>query len=158
MLKINRRTDYAIRVLIALAKSAPGERLPTRHIQEEMSIPLSFLQRIVSELSQAGIILTNPGPSGGLQLARPSEEITLKDIYILVEGNFCISECLNNRLVCPLSPDCPVRSRWGRLHAMIQQELSHTTIAQLAREAMESRALAVSEEQTAYEPHAYAQV
>lgn len=134
MFKINRRTDYAVRVGVALAKRQFGTRLPTQLIQEEMLIPRAFLQRIISELSQARLILTFPGPCGGIQLARPPEEITLREIVQAMEGSLCISDCLRHPQDCPLNTTCPVRSRWNRLQRIILAELDRTTLAQLAAE------------------------
>ncbi|MFN2198567.1 MAG: RrF2 family transcriptional regulator [Anaerolineales bacterium] len=136
MLKINRRTDYAVRVGVALAKQPLGTRLPTHQIKEEMLIPRAFLQRIISELSQAHLIQTFPGPSGGIQLARPPEEISLRDIVDAMEGPLCISDCLIQPQDCPLSTACPVRGRWGRLERMILAELEQTSLAQLAAETL----------------------
>lgn len=138
MFRVNRKTDYAVRVVVALAKHPAGTRLPTQQIQDEMLVPRPFLQRIVAELSAAGLIRTYTGPNGGLELARPAEQISLRDLVEIMEGPTCISECLELPHECPLSSACPVRSRWGRLQAVILHELARTTIWQLAQEALQS--------------------
>jgi Rrf2 family protein len=137
MFKINRRTDYAIRVGVALAKRPFGFRLSTQAIQSEMQIPRPFLQRIVAELSKAHLIKTYSGPSGGLQLARPAEQISMLDIVQLMEGPLCISDCIYTPGSCPLSDSCPVRSRWGRLQTVMMDELAQTSLQQLAQETLE---------------------
>jgi len=48
MLQINRQTDYAARVILALAKRPPGTRLASGHIQREMLIPKALMPRIVA--------------------------------------------------------------------------------------------------------------
>jgi Rrf2 family protein len=136
LFKINRRTDYAVRVGVALARHPADTRLSSQVIQQEMLIPGPFLQRITSELSRANLINTYPGPNGGLQLARPAGEITLKDFVLAMEGPLCLSDCLENPHECPLSTECPVRSRWWRLQRHILQELQQTTLADLAAEAV----------------------
>ena len=50
MFRVNRQTDYAVRVVLALAKKPQGTRLPTSEIGREMLIPPSLLQRIVAEV------------------------------------------------------------------------------------------------------------
>jgi Rrf2 family protein len=138
MFKINRRTDYAVRVGVALALRPASSRVPTQAIQAEMLIPRPFLQRIIAELCRARLLQTYPGPNGGIQLARPAGQITLKDIVIAMEGKICVSDCLTAQQSCPLSCDCPVRLRWGRLQSTLLNELSKTTLLDLAREAAES--------------------
>ncbi|NLG71570.1 MAG: Rrf2 family transcriptional regulator [Chloroflexi bacterium] len=135
MFKINRRTDYAVRVLLALAKRPEGTRLPTRVIQEEMLIPRPFLQRIVADLSKAELIRTYAGPHGGLELAQPPDSISLLHIWEAIEGPLLISDCLKSRNTCPLDTGCPVHRRWRRLQALIVAELEAATLEILAKEA-----------------------
>ena len=135
MFRINRRTDYAVRVMLSLAKRPFGERLSTSTIQDEMLIPRSFLQRIIADLSRAGLLATYPGPNGGLQLSRSAEQITLRHIWEAIEGELMVSDCLKAPGECPLDTDCPVRSRWGRMQSIIVHELDRTTLTELASEA-----------------------
>lgn len=135
MFEINRKTDYAIRVLLALARQPAGSRLPTQRIQMEMLVPRAFLQRIIAELARAGLIRTFAGPHGGLELARPAAEITLLQIWEAMEGSLLISACLAHPAACPLDQGCPVHRRWRRIQNFLLEELGTTTLEQLGREA-----------------------
>jgi Rrf2 family protein len=135
MMRINRRTDYAVRVMLALAKQPFGTRLSTEMIKESMVVPRAFLQRIVADLSREELIVTFPGPNGGLQLSRPAEDINLRHIWEAIEGPMLISECLQSPHDCSLSVQCPVRGRWGRLQYLMLEELESTDLKQLANEA-----------------------
>ena len=135
MFRVNRRTDYSVRVLLSLAKRPFGTRLATQAIQDEMLVPRPFLQRIVADLSRADLIVTYPGVNGGIQLARPAESINLHQIWEAIEGPLLISDCLKSKDECPLGHGCPVRTRWARLQAMIAQEMGATRLDELANEA-----------------------
>jgi len=135
MIRINRQTDYAIRVLLSLAKQGNETLLPTSQIQQEMLIPKALSLRVVAELARGGFILTYPGRDGGLKLARPAVEINLRQVVTYFESNFTVSECLHGGGACPFDTSCPVRCRWARLQALILQELENTTFDELAREA-----------------------
>jgi Rrf2 family protein len=136
LLRINRRTDYAIRVMLALAKHGEGARVSTQQIQEEMQVPHAFLQRIVADLARRKLIHTFPGPNGGLQLAHAIDSVTMLDVYEAIEGPLLISPCLEGPQECILEEGCPVRPRWGRMQAMVAHELSAVTLSQLAEEAV----------------------
>jgi Rrf2 family protein len=73
MFKINRQIDYAIRVLLALAKQGEGARLSSSEIQREMLIPMAFMPRIVDQLARARLVNTYPGRDGGLMLPRRAD-------------------------------------------------------------------------------------
>jgi Rrf2 family protein len=137
MMRINRRVDYAIRILIALAKQPAGTRLPTRTIQQTMWIPRAFLSRIIAELSKARIIDTFPGPNGGVQLLRDPREINIRLIWEIMDKPLVISDCLEKPEECPLNAGCPVNARWGRLQALVLEEMEKATIADLASEALQ---------------------
>jgi Rrf2 family nitric oxide-sensitive transcriptional repressor len=135
MIRINRQTDYAIRVLLALARQGDEGMLPTSHVQKEMLIPKAMSLRVVAELVRGGFIRTYPGRKGGLRLAHASEDINLRQVVTHFESNFTVSECIHESGSCPFEAICPVSCRWVRLQALILEELEGTTLAQLAQEA-----------------------
>jgi len=135
MLRINRQTDYAVRVLLALAKKPPETRLSTAEIREEMLIPKSVSLRVVADLARGGFIETFPGRDGGISLARSAEEINLLQVTEYFETNFAISECIHAKGICPFEDKCPVRRRWARLQAVIMDELRNITFAELREDA-----------------------
>ena len=136
MIRINRQTDYAIRVILALAKQDDSALLSTSQIQQEMHIPKALSLRVVAELAKGGFILTYPGREGGLKLARPAAEINLRQVVTYFERNFTVSECLHVGGTCPFDGSCPVRCRWARLQNLMLQELEDTTFDELARETL----------------------
>jgi Rrf2 family protein len=135
MFRVNRQTDYAIRVVLALAKQPQGTRLSSSEIGKEMLVPAAFLSRIVAQLAQAELVHTFPGRGGGLQLSRPADEITLRNVVELMEGPFLLSECMLGEQACPFEGTCPVRTRWSRLQKVILEELANTKFSELVQEA-----------------------
>lgn len=135
MLRINRQTDYAARVVLALAQEPMGTRLSTKKIGKAMLIPKNLLPRIVAKLAQTEIITTFAGRDGGLQLARIPEKITLRDIVQAFEGPLLLSECMLGEDFCPFEEACVIRPRWARLQDVILKELASTTFLDLVKEA-----------------------
>lgn len=140
MLRINRQTDYAVRVVLALAKHEEGTRLPTSEIQQEMLIPPALMARIVAQLGKSGLLNTFPGRDGGLTLSRPPSTITLKDVVEAFEGPILLSACLQAKGEddCPFRSSCPVRSKWGRVQAAMLREMASITFSDLAQEALDT--------------------
>lgn len=137
MIKINRQTDYAIRVLLALAQRGEGARLSSAEIQREMFIPKAFMTRIVARLARDGLVDTFPGRDGGLMLPRPASQITLRDVVEAFEGPILLSECMQVKSEddCPFQSNCPVRSKWGRVQAAMLREMASISFENLAQEA-----------------------
>lgn len=137
MLKINRQTDYAVRVILALAQRGEGARLSSGEIQREMLIPPALMTRIVAQLAREGLVNTFPGREGGLSLPRPASQITLRDVVEAFEGPILLSECLlvKGEDDCPFQTNCPVRSKWGRVQVAMMREMAAITFESLAQEA-----------------------
>jgi Rrf2 family protein len=138
MLKINRQTDYAVRVILALAKRGEGIRLSTAEIQQEMLIPKAFMTRIVAQLAHKGLVNTYPGRDGGLMLPCPASRITLKDVVEAFEGPILLSECMQAKGEddCPFRSNCPVRSKWGRVQVAMLREMASITFEDLVEETL----------------------
>ena len=138
MLKINRQTDYAVRVILALAQRGEGVRLSSAEIQQEMLIPKAFMTRIVAQLAREGLVNTFPGRDGGLMLPRPASQINLKEVVEAFEGPILLSECMQVKGEddCPFQSNCPVRSKWGRVQAAMMREMASISFEDLVKEAL----------------------
>ncbi len=137
MLRINRQTDYAVRVILSLAKRVDGTRLSTAEIQREMLIPPALMVRIVALLARHGLVNTYSGREGGLTLPRPASLISLRDVVEAFEGPILLSACLQVKGEddCPFLSNCPVRSKWGRVQVAMMREMASITFEDLAEEA-----------------------
>ena len=141
MFRVSKRTEYAMRVMLALALQPPEVRLPVSSIEAQMLIPRAFLNRIVADLGRGGLIHAYFGPKGGLLLAQSAEKISLRDIYEIIEGPIRISTCLESSCACPLGAGCVLRVHWCEVQTRMLAELANITLAQLALETRNTPAI-----------------
>ena len=69
-MRISAKADYAVRAALELAAS-DGESVKGERIAEAQGIPLKFLENILVDLRQGGLVTSQRGPSGGYRLDRP---------------------------------------------------------------------------------------
>jgi len=134
MLRINRQTDYAVRVVLALSSKEKNRLFPTSEIGREMLIPPVLLQRIVAELASGGFINTQVGRDGGIALAHDPKQITLLQVVEHFEGELYLSDCVLKPGECPFDFLCPVHCQWVRLKDMLRNEMARITFDQLVEE------------------------
>jgi Rrf2 family nitric oxide-sensitive transcriptional repressor len=134
MIRINRQTDYAFRVILSLAKQSPQTRISSAKIRKEMLIPPALSLRIVAELARGGFIHTFPGRDGGIELAYQAKDISLWSIVDLFEGPIHLSECQTDKEDCPFEPECPIHRRWEPLQEILRKELEKITFDELAQD------------------------
>lgn len=128
-MQITRQADYALRAVIFLSRLNSDQKASTSVIATEQKIPPSFLAKIVSQLSIAGLIQTSRGARGGVSLAKPPEEISVLDVIEAIDGPVLLNECANNPANCPFSDSCPLQSIWSDTRQELVNRLSDATFA-----------------------------
>ncbi|GAB4534837.1 MAG: Rrf2 family transcriptional regulator [Anaerolineales bacterium] len=134
MLQVNRKTEYAIRVLLSLTHLAPHEKTSGDQLQADTGVPMAFLRRILAELTQAGMLDSSPGRHGGVRLGRDPAQINLRQVLEVMDGPVVLSKCMSEHDTCPYGEKCPLRPAWQRAQDAMLREMEATTIAQLAAE------------------------
>lgn len=132
-MQITRQADYALRAMLYLAQIDPTQRAATSQIAEEQHIPPSFLAKIISQLSIAGLIHTSRGARGGVSLARSPEEITVLEVVEAIDGPISLNECTHSASSCPFGENCPLRPLWCETQAELVQRLRSTNFAQFVK-------------------------
>lgn len=132
-MQITRQADYAVRAVVYLAQLGPDEKASTSQIAEEKDIPLSFLAKIIAQLSVAGLLQTMRGARGGVTLARPPEDINLLEVVEAIDGPILINECVNDTYQCS-QHGCPMRSIWQDAQADLVARLKSTSFDQFLPE------------------------
>lgn len=135
-MQITRQADYAVRAVLYLAQIGPEKRAATSQIAQHQNIPPSFLAKIVSQLSVAGILQTSRGARGGVSLARTPGEISILEVVEAIDGPILLNECVAEKGGdCPFGDDCPMRPVWCDAQAELVNRLKNTTFDQfLTRE------------------------
>lgn len=132
-MQITRQADYALRAMLYLTNLEPNQRAATSQIAEEQHIPPSFLAKIISQLSIAGLIHTSRGARGGVSLARAPEEISILEVVEAIDGPLSLNECTQNPSACPFGDTCPLHSLWCETQAELVQRLRNTSFAQFVQ-------------------------
>ena len=129
-MQITRQADYAVRAMAYLAQRGPDQRASTGLIAREKAIPPSFLAKIVSQLSVAGLLQTSRGAHGGVSLAKPAESISLLDVVEAIDGPILLNDCVGETSACNYDEDCPLKPVWCDAQKMLVDHLSKANFAQ----------------------------
>lgn len=130
-MQITRQADYAVRAVLHLAKVGNSERSATSTIAKEQNIPPSFLAKIISQLSIAGLLHTSRGARGGVTLARDPKEITLLEVVEAIDGPIQLNECVGDNGVCTFDDHCPIKPVWCDAQDELVKRLKGTNFGQM---------------------------
>jgi Rrf2 family protein len=131
-MRLSTQADYAVRAVYELARREPGEVVHTDAIAEAQAIPGSRLTKVLQELARADLVRTYRGSGGGVALARPPAEITVRQVYEAVEGPVLLCRCRQRVEPCGDEP-CDTHDFWQGVESLLVRELDTTTFAALAR-------------------------
>jgi Rrf2 family iron-sulfur cluster assembly transcriptional regulator len=129
---LTRQSDYGVRAILHLASLPYGQVVQTREIAAREDIPSKYLPSIIRTLARSGLIRTLRGNQGGVMLARPPEEINLREVIESVEGPISLVPCMRGPQQCSHQDNCSFQPVCQKLQDTMVGQLDNTTFADLA--------------------------
>ncbi|MFZ2168875.1 MAG: Rrf2 family transcriptional regulator [Methylococcaceae bacterium] len=127
-MQITSYTDYALRVLIFLARS-PNSQSTITEIADFFNISRNHLVKVVHQLGGKGFVNTTRGKGGGLSLQRPPEMIRIGEVVRSMETHFNWVECFDpSQQHCRLLPGCGLKQLLARAGDAYLQVLDAATL------------------------------
>ena len=103
-MQLRSQVEWALHCCAILAGLPADRYLSTKALAEFHGVPKEYLSKALQGLSQAAIVESTLGPSGGYRLARPPKEITFLQIVEAVEGRTSTFACTEIRRNNPCRP------------------------------------------------------
>jgi Rrf2 family protein len=150
--RVSAKADYALRAVIELAATGDGP-VKGERIAQAQEIPLKFLENILGDLRQAGIVRSQRGVEGGYWLARPADEITVAEVIRAVEGPIANVRGVGPERVEYAGSAARLQDVWIAVRANLRGVLEHVTIADLARGELPESIAELASDPEAWLPH-----
>ena len=126
--------------MIVLAEPVEKNTMPVVQIKEiaqREQISAKFLEQILLALKNAGLLHSKMGVGGGYYLARSSSEITLGQIFRVLDGPVapikCVSQMSYEPCGCPDEETCGLRLVMGDVRNAIADILDNTSLADVTK-------------------------
>ncbi|CAB4242552.1 putative HTH-type transcriptional regulator rrf2-like [Methylacidimicrobium sp. AP8] len=141
---LTRRSKYALRALVYLARSRGKGSILIGEIAEKERIPKKFLEAILLELKNKGILESRRGKGGGYQLADVPDAILVGQIIRLMDGPIAPVRCVSGSAYaacedCPDEETCTIRVVMKEVREKICEVVDRTTLSDLVRKDEELR-------------------
>jgi Rrf2 family protein len=127
---------YALKALIYLSRLEPGEKAQGVAISKAGNIPKKFLDAILGELREAGVVYAKKGPGGGYMLARAANDIKIGHVVRAIDGPLAPIGCASRSAYEPCTDcrsvkACAVRFTMVKVRDAISDLLDSMTIADM---------------------------
>ena len=131
---ISTKGRYAMRVLADMAERQDEGPLSVSDLARRQDISEKYLESIMQSLVKGGLLTALRGHRGGYRFARPPEEITAWEVFSLTESSMAAVGChWEGEERCGRMEECRPLPLWRGLNRVIQDYLTHCTIADIAR-------------------------
>lgn len=132
MLELSRKSDYALRAVIYLARLSDDRFGRVSEIAKAKDIPQAFLAQILPLLANQGLVKSQQGAHGGYALSRSAETISFLDIIEAVEGPLRLNKCVEGEHDdCTILDNCEMQHVWNRAQTQMVDFLRGVTMADM---------------------------
>jgi Rrf2 family protein len=138
-MRLSAKAEYAIKAVLDLALHRDGELIPIQDIAARQRIPQRYLEQVLLALKRTGLLTSRRGSSGGYDLTRPPEEITVGAVLRAVEGEHALFEALTRP-----GDDRDLVELWTDIADAVSRVIDRLTFGELAARVRERGAAARS--------------
>ena len=150
---VSARVDYGTRALVELAaawEADPRGLTKGEDLARAQGIPAKFLEGILRQLRQAGLVSSQRGADGGYRLDREPSAITIADVVRALDGPLAAVRDLRPEDVHYSGGADHLRDVWVALRSAMRDVLEHTTLANVQSGELPERVRAYLEEPDAW--------
>ena len=135
---VSQKAQYALRAVYELARQYGKGWVKISDIAEAQAIPIRFLEVILSQIKQAGFVVSRRGAEGGYMLTVSPKELMVGRVLNFIQGPVgpveCVTEDANTGKKCRFYGDCAFMSLWEKVQKAISDVYDHTTFQDLIDE------------------------
>jgi Rrf2 family protein len=151
-MRVSAKADYAIRAAVELAAAGDGPVKGDR-IAKAQSIPPNFLENILADLRNAGIVGSRRGAEGGYWLARSAAEVSLADVIRAVDGPLANVRGVRSDELAYEGSAKALEQVWIAVRASLRGVLERVTLADVASGALPGHVRELAADPDAWAPH-----
>ena len=144
MLRLSKRTDYALIAMRHLALNTDRGWASAREIAEEYHVPVELLAKVLQRLVRQGLLASHQGINGGYELARAASAITVADVIEAIDGPLTMTACSEADESCDQYTRCNIRDPLWRIKDRVVASLRTCSIQEMATESLAAPVVAVT--------------
>jgi Rrf2 family cysteine metabolism transcriptional repressor len=136
-MRLSAKERAGLRAMVELAHRYGDGLTALNEVAHAQGLPLPYLERIISTLRRAGLLVSVRGAHGGYALARPPERISVAEIFCALEGSLLNLDCMRQEGThCSRETICATRTLWQRVAMRLSETLNGTSLGDIASDSM----------------------
>ena len=129
MLRISKLTDYALLMMVELARG--GDMLSAHALAERIGVEVPTASKVLKLLAGSGLLESFRGANGGYRVMRRAADISVAEVIAAIEGPIAMTECSAEVGLCSQEDSCGLRANWQRISLAVAQALQGVSLAEM---------------------------
>jgi Rrf2 family protein len=153
---VSAKADYGMRALLELAaayEDSPSRLVKGEAIAKAQGIPVKFLEGILRQLRQSGIVASMRGAEGGYRLDRDPKDVSIADIVRALDGPLAAVRGQRPEDLDYAGASEHLREVWIAVRASLRNVLESVTLAHVSRNELPAVVDELTAEADAWLPH-----
>ena len=130
-MQLTRKASYGLIATVELARAPEGTSRSAVWIAERYDLPVAFIEKILHQLKQAGLVASRQGRGGGYLLRVSPERVSVRRVLESLGESLDLVDCLEGRTSCRLTGVCPTQGAWRTINESFRDLLERTSVADL---------------------------
>ena len=131
MLRLSKKTDYALMAMKHLASDPARRAVSAREIAERYGIPIELMAKVLTRLVRSGLLVSHQGVHGGYELAQPPAATSVAAVLEAIDGPLTMTACMHGNDRCDQFSKCNVRDPLRRVKDRISAILVQCSILEI---------------------------
>lgn len=128
-MKYSNATNYALHTMVHLMLQPRGALMGVQELAEMQDLSPTYLSKILTKLTKAGLIKSTPGAKGGYKISKAKHEISFLDVINAIEGDTSLFDCSIHH------EDCLIENTMKRVEANMKDDLASMLLNDIAEKA-----------------------
>ncbi|WP_078553740.1 Rrf2 family transcriptional regulator [Bacillus alkalicellulosilyticus] len=128
-MKYSNATNYALHTMVHLMLQPGGSSVGVQELAEMQHLSPTYLSKVLTKLTKAGLIESTPGAKGGYKISRTKHEISFLDVIHAIEGETSIFDCSIHH------HGCLIENVMRQAEENMKKELASKLLIHIAEEA-----------------------
>ncbi|HEY3962333.1 MAG TPA: Rrf2 family transcriptional regulator [Gaiellaceae bacterium] len=151
-MRVSAKADYAIRAAVELAAAGEGP-VKGDQIARAQKIPVNFLENILADLRNAGLVASRRGADGGYWLAQPADQVSLADVIRAVDGPLANVRGVRSEQLEYEGSALRLLDVWVAVRASLRSVLERVTLADVVSGKLPADVEKLAADPDAWQPH-----
>lgn len=122
-----------------MSQKIPGELTSAKEVSDKLKTPFDATARVMQVMAQKGLLRSEQGASGGYQITKDLNKISLLDLVEMIEGPTNLVKCVSSHSACEIQSQCNIVSPIHNLNKKLNEFFGKVSLRELLIEDRDSK-------------------